>query len=186
MIYSTESQIARVHCRNDLKIEHPVFVHETLLDGHTIQLGSTYRTGMTQRSSSEQIEEDSNDGISGMPDCQKLYLLAELENTLDEEHEWHQFYAKPVDTVKFDIPEYDDCIERPMDLGTMYSSLINNQYESLQAFDNDLHLIVHNTVEFNGPHHPVTELGEAMFAYTRTVSGCMRNAHTMALRSATF
>ena len=171
MIYSAGSQIARVHCRNDLKIEHPVFVHEHLLDGHAVQLGSIYRTGMTQRSSSEQTEQDSNDGISGMPDCQKWYLLAKLEDTLDEEHEWHRFYAKPVDTVKFDIPEYSDCIEHPMDLGTMYSKLVNDQYESVEALDNDLHLIVNNSVEFNGPHHPVTELGEAMFAYTRRFMG---------------
>lgn len=54
-----------------------------------------------------------------------------------------------------------------MDLGTMYSRLVNDQHESVQIFDNDLHLIFNNSVEFNDPHHPVTELGEAIFAYTR-------------------
>jgi len=58
-----------------------------------------------------------------------------------------------------------------MDLGTMYSKLANDQYESVEALDNDLHLIVNNSVEFNGPHHPVTALGEAMFAYTRRFMG---------------
>jgi hypothetical protein len=154
-----------------LEIEHPVFIHEHLLNGRATQLGKVYRTRESQRSSSEPDQEELNDGITGMPDCQKWYLVARLEDTLDKEHKWHQFYAKPVDTVKFDIPEYNDCIEHPMDLGTMYRKLLNDQYESVQAFDDDLHLIVNNATEFNGPHHPVTELGEAIFAYTRRFIG---------------
>lgn len=160
-----------MHCRNDLEIEHPVSVHEHLLNGRAIQLGKLYRAGESQPSSSERDEEESNQRITGMPDCQKWYLVARLEDTLDEEYKWHQFYATPVDTVKFDVPEYNDCIEHPMDLGTMYRKLLNDQYESVQAFDDDLHLIVNNATEFNGPHHPVTELGEAMFAYTRRFMG---------------
>lgn len=164
-----------MHCRNDLEIEHPVYIHEHLLNGRAIQLGKIYRAGESQRSSSEPDQEESNDGITRMPDCQRWYLVAKLEGTLDEGHEWHKFYAKPVDTVKFDIPEYNDCIKTPMDLGTMYSKLANDQYVDVQAFDDDLHLIVNNATEFNGPHHPVTELGEAMFAYTRTFIGKVPN-----------
>lgn len=160
-----------MHCRNDLKIEHPVLVHEHLLNGRAIRLGELYHVEKTQQSDNEQDKQDVQNSISGMPDCQKWYLLARLEDTLDKEHEWHQFYAKPVDTVKFDIPEYSDCIEHPMDLGTMYRKLANDEYETVQDFDNDLHLIVNNSVEFNGPHHRVTELGEAMFAYTRGFMG---------------
>lgn len=160
-----------MHCRNDPEIENPVFVHQHLLNGHAVQLGKIYRTGESQRSNSEQDDEEPNDGISGMPDCQKWYLLAKLEDTLDEGHEWHEFYAKPVDTVKFDIPEYKDCIKHPMDLGTMHIKLLNDQYETVQSFDDDLRLIVSNATEFNGRHHPVTGLGKAMFAYTRRFIG---------------
>lgn len=53
----------------------------------------------------------------------------------------------------------------------MHSMLRNDQYESVKAFDDDLNLIVNNATEFNGPQHPVTELGETMFAYTRGFIG---------------
>ena len=136
-----------------------------------VKLGSIYRVRVTQPRSSELDEQDVDDNIPGMPDCQKWYLLAKLEDTLNKEHQWHQFYAEPVDTVKLEIPEYKESIEYPMDLGTMYSKLANDQYDSVQAFDDDLSLIVNNALEFNGPHHPVTQLGEAMFACTREFMG---------------
>lgn len=124
-----------------------------------------------RRSSSERDERDTDEGISGMSDCQKWYLLARLEDALDEELEWHQFYAEPVDMVELEIPEYKECIEYPMDLSIMYSKLEIDQYASVQAFDDDLNFIVNNAVEFNGPHHPVTQLGEIMFTYTRKFMG---------------
>jgi hypothetical protein len=39
---STESEIARVHCHSDMNIEHPVYVHQHLLNGRALNVGDTH------------------------------------------------------------------------------------------------------------------------------------------------
>jgi bromodomain-containing factor 1 len=73
----------------------------------------------------------------------------------------------PVDPVTLNIPTYFDVIKHPMDLSTMEHKLRNGKYGSVQDFANDFHLIINNTMVFNGPDHPVTQAGMAMDAYFR-------------------
>ncbi|PBP20399.1 transcription regulator [Diplocarpon rosae] len=52
---------------------------------------------------------------------------------------------------------YDMKIERPIDLRTMNSKLVNHKYPFMESFTADLHLLYHNSESFNGPIHDVTQ-----------------------------
>lgn len=99
-----------------------------------------------------------------MTNPQKSYLLEKLKNTKKTKHA--MFFIAPVDPVALNIPTYPDVIKHPMDLGTMESKLKNDKYPSVQAFADDLQLIVDNAEKFNGPQHAVTHAGNNMLAYT--------------------
>lgn len=95
---------------------------------------------------------------------QKSYLLEKLKNTKKTKHA--TFFLNPVDPVALKIPTYPDVIKNPMDLGTVETKLKADQYSSVQAFADDLQLIVDNAAKFNGPQHVVTHAGNNMLAYT--------------------
>ena len=67
------------------------------------------------------------------------------------------FFNVPVDPVKLNIPSYPSVIKNPMDLGTMEANLKHERYQTVEEVIADLHLIVNNTVTFNGPEHLVTK-----------------------------
>jgi bromodomain-containing factor 1 len=106
---------------------------------------------------------------SGMTAAQKAFLIEKLKNTKKTKHAI--FFLTPVDPVALKIPTYPDVIKRPMDLGTVESKLKNDQYASVQAFADDLQLIVDNAAKFNGPQHAVTHAGNNMLAYTNNFMG---------------
>jgi bromodomain-containing factor 1 len=99
-----------------------------------------------------------------MTNPQKSFLLEKLKNTKKTKHA--MFFISPVDPVALNIPTYPDVIKHPMDLGTMENKLKNDRYSSVQAFADDLQLIVDNAEKFNGPQHAVTHAGNNMLAYT--------------------
>jgi bromodomain-containing factor 1 len=99
-----------------------------------------------------------------MTNPQKSFLLEKLKNTKKTKHA--MYFIAPVDPVALNIPTYPDVIKHPMDLGTMESKLKNDRYSSVQAFADDLQLIVDNAEKFNGPQHAVTHAGNNMLAYT--------------------
>ena len=99
-----------------------------------------------------------------MTNPQKSFLLEKLKNTKKTKHA--MYFTSPVDPVALNIPTYPDVIKHPMDLGTMESKLKNDRYSSVQAFADDLQLIVDNAEKFNGPQHAVTHAGNNMLAYT--------------------
>jgi bromodomain-containing factor 1 len=101
---------------------------------------------------------------SQLTNVQKSFLLEKLKNTKKTKHAL--FFTSPVDPVALNIPTYPDVIKHPMDLGTMESKLKNDRYSSVQAFADDLQLIVDNAEKFNGPQHAVTHAGNNMLAYT--------------------
>ncbi|KAM0720042.1 hypothetical protein Q7P37_004177 [Cladosporium fusiforme] len=101
---------------------------------------------------------------SPMTSLQKAFLLEKLKNTKKTKHAI--FFLHPVDPVALNIPTYPDVIKHPMDLGTVEAKLKTDKYSSVQAFADDLQLIVDNAEKFNGPQHAVTHAGNNMLAYT--------------------
>ncbi|KAL4887077.1 Bromodomain-containing protein [Aspergillus karnatakaensis] len=70
-----------------------------------------------------------------------------------------RFYKLPVDPIKMNIPHYPQIIKQPMDLGTIEQKLKNNAYQDSQDVISDFHLMVQNSLTFNGPEHMVTVEG---------------------------
>lgn len=54
-----------------------------------------------------------------------------------------------------------------MDLGTIETKLECESYSSVQAFVNDMHLIVDNALSFHGPRHVVTKAANSMLDYIK-------------------
>jgi hypothetical protein len=61
-----------------------------------------------------------------------------------------QPFRVPVDPIRDGAANYDDIVKHPMDLSTMKNKLSENQYEDVQSFVADVHLICSNAVRFNG------------------------------------
>lgn len=58
-------------------------------------------------------------------------------------------FAEPVSSV--DVPDYYDIIKNPMDFSTMRKKLNEFEYESPEAFEEDLRLICSNCLIYNKP-----------------------------------
>ncbi len=63
------------------------------------------------------------------------------------------WFQDPVDPVKLQIPTYFDVIKKPMDFGTITRKLASGTYTSVQAFRDDLLLVVNNAIQFNPADH---------------------------------
>jgi transcription initiation factor TFIID subunit 2 len=61
-------------------------------------------------------------------------------------------FREPVDPIALGIPQYHGIIPKKdsRDLKTIRSKLDNDRYESVDAFEADLDLMVDNAVTFNG------------------------------------
>ena len=46
-----------------------------------------------------------------------------------------------MDTVALNIPNYNEIVKQPMDLGTIQSKLANNEYENADDFEKDVRLV---------------------------------------------
>ncbi|CAK5264367.1 unnamed protein product [Mycena citricolor] len=72
-----------------------------------------------------------------------------LLNTLvKEDISW--LFREPVDPVLLQIPTYFDVVKNPRDLRTIRANLNADKYDSLDAFDADMQLMVNNSTLFNG------------------------------------
>jgi hypothetical protein len=100
---------------------------------------------------------------SAMTTEQAAFLRFVLGNIKRTRHVSH--FLNPVDYVALELPTYPDEIDHPMDIGTMNTKLYGNEYLSVQAFVDDLQLIVDNAKTFNGPTHNITHAAYAMLAY---------------------
>lgn len=83
------------------------------------------------------------------PRTDKDICAAILAKTMESPHSFE--FIRPVDPIKQGIPQYYDIIKKPMDLGTIKSKLKNNQYLSVQQFDDDVRLMFNNCYKFNPP-----------------------------------
>ncbi|KAI8335708.1 hypothetical protein BC941DRAFT_62295 [Chlamydoabsidia padenii] len=73
-----------------------------------------------------------------------------LTKTMESRHAFE--FLRPVDPISQGIPQYMEIIKRPMDLGTVKTKLANDQYMSVQQFDDDIRLMLSNCYKFNPPN----------------------------------
>jgi len=75
-------------------------------------------------------------------------------------------FTAPVDPVKLDISNYFDVIKRAMDLGTIEKKLRSwPTYERVEGTDADVHLILQNSLKFNGPSHVITKSAKEILQF---------------------
>lgn len=69
-------------------------------------------------------------------------------------------FREPVDPVLLGIPTYFDVIPRKdaRDLRTIRQKLDNDKYDTVEAFENDLDLMIQNAIKFNGRESEVGEI----------------------------
>jgi bromodomain-containing factor 1 len=71
-------------------------------------------------------------------------------------------FLAPVDTVALNIPNYEEIIKEPMDLGTIQTKLANNQYENGDEFERDVRLVFQNCYGFNPEGTDVNMMGHRL------------------------
>jgi hypothetical protein len=59
-------------------------------------------------------------------------------------------------------PQYLEIIEHPIDLATISSNLDADQYLDIKDLMYDFDLLYDNTVQFNGPDHPITKAASTL------------------------
>ena len=69
-------------------------------------------------------------------------------------------FREPVDPIALGIPTYFDVIPRKdaRDLKTIQLKLNQDKYDSIEAFEADLDLMIDNAITFNGADSEVGEL----------------------------
>lgn len=73
-------------------------------------------------------------------------------------------FLAPVDTVALNIPNYNEIVKQPMDLGTIQSKLANNEYENADDFEKDVRLVFKNCYLFNPEGTDVNMMGHRLEA----------------------
>ncbi len=73
-------------------------------------------------------------------------------------------FREPVDPVALGIPTYYDVIPRKdaRDLKTIRQKLDNDKYDTVEGFEDDLELMTHNAIVFNGSDSEVGEIAAAV------------------------
>lgn len=80
----------------------------------------------------------------------------------------NDIFNEPVDVVKLKIPDYNNIIKTPMDLGTIKSKLSSGRYSSPSEFVADVRLTFTNAMTYNPPGHVVHALAEKLSHFFET------------------
>lgn len=75
------------------------------------------------------------------------YVL--VTKTMGQLNAWP--FNKPVDPVALGIPDYNDIVKTPMDLGTVKENIISSKYSSLDQIEHDVNLVFSNCRMYNAP-----------------------------------
>ena len=88
---------------------------------------------------------------------------------------WFVFW-EPVDPVALQIPTYHDIIPKKdaRDLRTIRSKLETDKYDSIDAWEADMHLMVDNAIKFNGLESDVGQVALRMRDKIREESARVR------------
>ncbi|KAG2174404.1 hypothetical protein INT43_004427 [Umbelopsis isabellina] len=93
---------------------------------------------------------------TNMTKDQLKYSVAIMRNL--KKHRDVGSFLHPVDTVKLNIPHYNDIITQPMDLTTVDRKLNACEYENVEDFVYDVRLVFNNCYKFNGPESMISML----------------------------
>lgn len=83
-----------------------------------------------------------------------------LKKLTSHENAW--IFAKPVDPVELNLPDYFDVIKKPMDLGTIQKRLDSNSYKVISDLGDDVRLTFDNAILYNGPSSEVGMIARDM------------------------
>lgn len=64
-------------------------------------------------------------------------------------------FLDPVDTIKYDCPNYYEVIKHPIDLRAIARGLAAGAYVDLRALRSDLGLVFSNAFDYNPPENEV-------------------------------
>lgn len=93
------------------------------------------------------------------------YCNQTIKELMSKKHYNYNFpFLSPVDTVELNIPNYNEIVKHPMDLGTIQSKLANNQYENGDEFEKDVRLVFINCYAFNPEGTDVNMMGHRLEA----------------------
>ncbi|RAL50592.1 hypothetical protein DM860_014534 [Cuscuta australis] len=81
-----------------------------------------------------------------------------LEKLMRRKHAW--IFNKPVDAEGLKLHNYSLIIKHPMDLGTVKSKLLGNEYKTPQEFAADVRLTFNNALVYNQKGEEVHSLAE--------------------------
>jgi len=79
-------------------------------------------------------------------------------------HKYAWPFNQPVEPVELNIPDYFTIITHPMDLSTVETKLLNEEYNSADEFAADMRLIWSNAKVFNSPNHEVYKAADNLAA----------------------
>ncbi|XP_076946993.1 transcription factor GTE7-like [Bidens hawaiensis] len=83
-----------------------------------------------------------------------------LGKLMKHKHGW--VFNTPVDAAAMKLYDYHNVISNPMDLGTIKSKLLKNEYESPLAFASDVRLTFENAMVYNGRGSDVFAMAERL------------------------
>ena len=87
-------------------------------------------------------------------------LLSLVKRVLNQKMAW--VFAKPVDPVVLNLPDYFSVIKKPMDLGTVKSRLEKSQYSHPLDAVSDVRLTFSNAMLYNPPGNDVNFMAKTM------------------------
>lgn len=67
------------------------------------------------------------------------------------------FFHDPVDPSKYNIDDYFDIIQEPMDFGTVKKKLTFNVYQNVQQYIYDMKLVFDNCIKYNGMENQIAK-----------------------------
>ncbi|CAO3634521.1 unnamed protein product [Cunninghamella blakesleeana] len=120
------------------------------------QSSTAYHSQLSPPESQSQcISSDSNHYIQQqLTKDEKIYCLKTLTTLM--KHRRAVAFLQPVDVVAFNIPDYNDIVKHPMDFGTISTKLQDNEYNSVNAFLDDIRLVFDNCFLYNHAQDPVS------------------------------
>lgn len=87
-------------------------------------------------------------------------------------------FREPVDPIALGIPTYFDTIPKKdaRDLRTIRQKLDNDKYDTVEAFEADIDLMMSNAIKFNGPDSEVGLIANSFDERFQTLLGSWKSA----------
>ncbi|EZG44984.1 bromodomain protein [Gregarina niphandrodes] len=101
-------------------------------------------------------------------------LATDVMRHLCHEVENAHFFREPVDTDRWNIPDYHEVVKEPMDFGTILTNLeVGVQYLTIHDFLRDLNLVFDNCILYNGGDSNIGKIAQSVretaYAYARSI-----------------